>query len=144
MLIFCLLLTSRTLKILLNQSEFPPATATFLKSDEIEACWLWSAAVTIKSATPLLATRSALPEKFPFSVRPFGSTAVTVIVQLAVPGAAFATGVQVPLFDNMSLTTGEVTVTGVRTLGSMGMTMSGATSITVADVDWTTIIFTAP
>src|SRR5882762_5274703 len=91
-----------------------------------------SAVVTIRSAVAVLAPRSPVPGKLELSVRPLGSTEVTLIVQLATPGVALGTGVQTPWFDKMSLTTGEVSVNDASTLGSMRITISGAVSVIVA------------
>jgi hypothetical protein len=73
-------------------------------------------------------------------VRPFGSTEVTLTLQLANPELALGTGKHTPLFDKMSLAIGEVTVIGARTLGSMGIAMSGAVKVIVAVVVWPTAI----
>src|ERR1700722_13251714 len=101
---------------------------------------LSSGAVTIRPATLALATSALLPGKLAPSVRPLGSTAVSVRMHVAMPGAAPGTGVQVPLLPRISLTIGELTVTGARTPGPIGMTMSGAVSVTVIEVDWPTLI----
>src|ERR1700676_4452964 len=106
----------------------------------MQACWLCSAAVTIKSAVAVLTVKSVLPGKLALSVRPLGSTAVTVIVQLATPGAVLGAGVHRPLFDKMSLGAPELTVMGASTLGSIGITMSGAVRVTVTVADWPTIM----
>src|ERR1700722_19442162 len=73
---------------------------------------LSSGAVTIRPATLALATSALLPGKLAPSVRPLGSTAVSVRMHVAMPGAAPGTGVQVPLLPRISLTIGELTVTG--------------------------------
>jgi hypothetical protein len=88
----------------------------------------------IKSAVALLPVRSALPAKLALSVRPLGSTEVTEIVQLATPGTVLGTSVHTPLFDKISVCTPELTVIGERTLGSIGITLSGAVTVMVAAV----------
>jgi hypothetical protein len=92
------------------------------------------------SAVAVLATRPAVPAKLAFNVRPFGSTAVSVTVHDATPGVALGTGAHTPLFDNISLTTGEVTVIGPSMLGAKGMATFGAVRVTVAVVDCPTTI----
>lgn len=90
-----------------------------------------------------MATRSALPAKLAFSVRPFGSIEVTLTVQLAIPGFALGIGVQTPLFDKISLVTGELRVIGASTLGSIAFALC-LTAIAKADTTYTFTMNTSP
>src|SRR5271167_181265 len=84
--------------------------------------------------------RSALPAKVAVSVRPFGTAEVMEITQLAVPAVEFGTGVQMPLLNNTSLATEDVSAMAASALGSIIVTTSDATSVIVAVDDCPTTI----
>jgi hypothetical protein len=83
----------------------------------------------------MLAVSADVAGKLAVKVRPLGSMEVIVTVQAALPGAELGMGVQLPLLERTSLETADVSVMGARTLGSMGMTMSGAVKVIVAEED---------